>query len=71
VARFTAACCTPGTFVSARSTRATQLAQVMPPMPRSTVEVAVDVFMIGSLKLSIMARSSLLCAKGAGPWLSP
>ena len=35
VARFTAACCTPGTFFSARSTRATQLAQVMPPTPKS------------------------------------
>jgi len=40
----TAALSTPGTFFSAFSTRATQLAQVMPPTPRSRVEV-VEVFM--------------------------
>ena len=58
VARFTVASCTPGTLRSARSTRPTQLAQVMPPMPRSTDEstgevVAVSV-MASKLKPHIM-----------------
>ena len=37
VARFTVACCTPGTLPRARSTRPEQLAQVMPPMDKSSV----------------------------------
>jgi hypothetical protein len=46
VARLTVASCTPGTFFRARSTRETQDAQVMPPTPRSSVELgAVVVFM--------------------------
>ena len=41
VARFTVASVTPGTFLSARSTRVTQEAQVMPSTPRSRVAGAV------------------------------
>src|SRR4051812_2696346 len=45
VARFTAASCTPGTFFSARSTRFTHEAQVIPATPRSRVERRVAVSM--------------------------
>jgi hypothetical protein len=59
VARFTAASLTPGTFLSARSTRDTQEAQVMPPMPMSSEEEeGVFVFMVCSVILPMMARSS-------------
>ncbi len=42
VARLTLTSCTPGTFLSARSTRITHEAQVMPPTERSSVVVAAD-----------------------------
>jgi hypothetical protein len=62
VARFTVASCTPGTLRSARSTRPTQLAQVMPPMDRSSAcgseGVGREVFMGSTVILDIMARSS-------------
>ena len=69
VARFTVASCTPGTLRSARSTRPEQLAQVMPPMDRSTSWVApapgveegkaaVVVFMPATVNPYAMTRSS-------------
>jgi hypothetical protein len=59
VARLTVASCTPGTFFSARSTRDEQDAQVMPPMPISSEgEVVSGVFMVRSVVLPTMARSS-------------
>jgi hypothetical protein len=63
VARLTVASCTPGTLRSARSTRPTQLAQVMPPMPgpaRAAQEGKWfrEVFMGSTVILAIMARSS-------------
>ncbi len=62
VARLTAAPVTPGTLFSAFSTRVTQEAQVMPPMPRSSVADAegfVVVFMSWILNLAMMAGSSV------------
>ena len=60
VARFTTASLTPGTFFSARSTRLTQEAQVIPATPRSRVAGAVvAVSMAMMFNLAMRARSSL------------
>ena len=61
VAKLTATPDTPGTFLSARSTRATHDAQVMPPIPISRVD---SLFMALSVKLPTVARSSAFGSTG-------